>query len=94
MKYVLNHQNGLSEYINDGLLPMTNSLDKRTIRPFITNLKNWLFSASPKGVEAYSIIETGKANGLDLYKYLIFIFTYLSSKDVIKNLEILDKFLP
>ncbi len=76
---------------------MTNSLDERTIRPFTTGRKNWLFSACPKGAEtsaaAYSIIEIAKANGLDPYKYLIFIFTYLPSQDLVKNPEILDKFL-
>ena len=98
IEYVLNHQKGFSEYINDGRLPMTNSLDERTIRPFTTGRKNWLFSASPKGAEAsaaaYSIIETAKANGLDPYKYLTFVFTYLPSQDLVKNPEILDKFLP
>ncbi len=57
---------------------MTNSLDKRTIRPFKTGRGNWLFSANPKGaktsVAVYSIIETAKLNGLDPYKYLTIIF--------------------
>ena len=50
---------------------MTNSLDERVIRPFTTGRKNWLFPASVSGAEssanAYSIIETAKANGLDPY---------------------------
>lgn len=77
---------------------MTNSLDERTIRPFTTDRKNWLFSASTKGADAsaaaYSIIETAKANGLDPYKYLTFIFSYLPSQDLVKNPEKLDEFLP
>lgn len=97
-KYALNHRHGLSEYINDGLLPMTNSLDERTIRPFAVGRKNWLFSASPKGADAsaavYSIIETAKANRLDPYKYLNFVFHYLPSQDLIKNPDSLNKFLP
>lgn len=98
IEYALNHQKGLSEYIHDGRLPMTNSLDERTIRPFTTGRKNWLFSASTKGADAsaaaYSIIETAKANGLDPYKYLTFIFSYLPSQDLVKNPEKLDEFLP
>ncbi|MBU9896771.1 transposase domain-containing protein, partial [Holdemanella biformis] len=66
--------------------------------PFTTGRKNWLFSASVSGAEssanAYSIIETAKANGLDPYKYLTTIFTYLPSQDLIKNPEIIDEFLP
>lgn len=98
IEYALNQQKGLSEYLNDGLLPMTNSLNERTIRPFTTGRKNWLFSASPKGAEAsaaaYSIIETAKANGLDPYKYLTFVFSYLPSQDLKKDPEMIDKFLP
>ena len=41
--------------------------------------KNWLFSASVKGVKAsanlYSLIETAKANGLEPYAYLRHVFT-------------------
>ena len=83
IEYALNLQKGLSEYINDGRLPMTNSLDERKIRPFTTGGKNWLFSASPKeadaSVAAYGIIETAKTNRSDPYKYLTFIFSYLLS---------------
>lgn len=97
LKYALNHKDGLSEYLNDGLLPMTNSLDERTIRPFAIGRKNWLFSDSVNGAEAsaasYSIIETAKANSIDPYKYLCYIFTYLPGKDI-NDKSILDSFMP
>lgn len=96
-QYTLNHKDGLSEYINDGYLPMTNSLDERTIRPFTTGRKNWLFSNSVKGAEAtacaYSIIETAKANNLDPYKYLTYIFEYLPGQNI-NDSRILDIFMP
>ncbi len=64
--YALNHKEGLCEYINDGYLPMTNSLDERTIRPFAIGRKNWLFSTSVDGAKssavAYSIVSTAKVN--------------------------------
>jgi hypothetical protein len=41
--------------------------------------KNWLFSQSTQGAAAsanlYSLIETAKANGINEYAYLKFIFT-------------------
>lgn len=96
-QYVINHREGLSEYINDGHLPMTNSLDERTIRMFAVGRKNWLFCASTKGAEAsaavYSIIETAKANNLDSYKYLSYIFQYLPGYDI-TDCDKLDKFMP
>ena len=56
-----------------------------------------LFSASVLGAESsansYSIIEVAKTNGLDPYKFLTTIFTYLPSQDLIKNPEIIDGFL-
>ncbi len=62
--YAQNHKKGLSEYLNDGLLPMTNSLDERTIRPFTTGRKTGCFQRAQKRAEAsaavYSIIETAK----------------------------------
>lgn len=77
---------------------MTNILDQRTIHPFMTDRKNWLFSVKPKEAEesavAYSITETANANELNSYKYLTFIFTYLPCQDIGKNREILDKFFP
>ena len=42
----------------------------------------------------YSIIETAKANGIDPYRYLSFILTYLPSQDLIKHPESFDMFLP
>ena len=97
-QYALNHRKGLCEYIEDGLLPMTNSLDERAIRMFTIGRKNWLFSASVKGAEAnaaaYSMIETAKANGLDPYEYLTVVFSYLPSQDLINDPSALDKFLP
>ena len=34
IQYALNYEAGLRSFLEDGLVPMTNSLDERTIRPF------------------------------------------------------------
>ena len=51
---------------------------ERAIRNFTIGRKNWLFSASPKGAAAsaavYSIVETSKANGLEPFRYLTYLF--------------------
>lgn len=95
--YALNHKQGLSEYLDDGLLPMANSLDERTIRLFSVGRKNRLFSVSTDGADAsatvYSIIQTAKANNLDPCKYLTYIFKYLPGHDTNKQSSI-DFFLP
>ncbi len=57
-----------------------NNMAENTIRPFVIDRKNWLFSVIPEGAAAsaaiYSLIETAKANGLEPYWY----FRYLLEK--------------
>ena len=98
IQYALNYEAGLRSFLEDGLIPMTNSLDERTIRPFTVGRKNWLFSTSTKGAKAsaavYSLIETAKANKLDPYGYIEFILDYLPQQDLIEHPEKVDWFLP
>ena len=98
IQYALNYEAGLRSFLEDGLVPMTNSLDERTIRPFTVGRKNWLFSTSTKGAEAsaavFSLIETAKANKLNPYDYIEFILDYLPQQDLVENPKKLDWFLP
>ncbi len=70
-------------YLEDGRLQIDNNLVENAIRPFALGRKNWLFSGSPRGAKAsaaiYSLIETAKANGLEPYAYLRFLFDRLPS---------------
>ena len=47
------------------------------IRFFVMGRKNWLFANTPGGAQAsaviYSLIETAKENGLDPYRYLLWL---------------------
>lgn len=98
IQYALNYETGLRTFLEDGHIPMTNSIDERTIRPFTVGRKNWLFSTSTKGAEAsaavFSLIETAKANKLDPYGYIEFILDYLPQQDIIEHPEKLEWFLP
>ena len=53
----------------------------------------WLFSASVKGVKAsanlYSLIETAKANSLEPYAYLRYLFTELPKAGTVEAIEAL-----
>jgi transposase len=68
-------------YLEDGRIPIDNNLVENAIRPFVLGRKNWLFSGSPRGAHAsafiYSLIETAKANGLEPYWYLYYLFEKL-----------------
>ena len=58
--------------------------------------KNWLFSDSPKGAHAntlyLTVVEMGKAYGLNLYKYLNFLFEQRPDRDMLD--EELEKLAP
>jgi transposase len=79
--YALKHWPGLTTYLDNGHLPIDNNGAENGIRPFVIGRKNWLFADTQKGAEAsaklYSIIETSKANGHDVYHYLSYLFKHL-----------------
>ncbi|MPN12705.1 IS66 family transposase ISCde1 [bioreactor metagenome] len=64
-------------YLEDGRLELSNNRAERSIKPFVMGRKNWLFANTPGGAQAssmlYSLIETAKENGLDPYRYLLWI---------------------
>lgn len=98
LAYALNHQEEFMNYLLDGHCSLSNNLAENSIRPFTIGRKNWLFSGSPKGASAsaavYSIIESAKANGLNPYKYLHFIFSELPGVQFGQHPEFLEDYLP
>lgn len=93
VSYTLNQWPRLLGYLDNGYATMDNNLAENAIRPFVVGRKNWLFAGTVEGAEAsaaiYSLIETAKANGLDTYKYLRFLFEQLplaKSKDDYRRL--------
>ena len=83
----------LIRYLDDGRLEIDNNLAENAIRPFVIGRKNWLFSHSVRGVKAsanlYSLIETAKANGLEPYAYLRYLFTELPKAETVDAIEAL-----
>ena len=81
ISYTLGQWERLTVYLRDGRLRPDNNLAENAIRPFVLGRKNWLFAVTPDGAHAsaaiYSIIETAKANGLEPYWYLRYLFERL-----------------
>jgi len=81
INYSLKNWKKLIVYIEDGRLSPDNNAAENAIRPFVVGRKNWLFAGHPNGAEAgatfYSLVETAKANGLEPYNYLRYIFENL-----------------
>ena len=81
LHYALEQWEKLVRYLDSPYLtPDTNAVEN-AIRPFVLGRKNWLFSGSPNGAHAsatlYSLIQTSKANGIEPYRYLRYLFTKL-----------------
>jgi len=91
LNYLHNEWAKLIHYLDDGRLEIDNNGAENAIRPFVIGRKNWLFSASVKGVKAsanlYSLIETVKANGLEPYAYLRYLFAELPLATTVEDVE-------
>lgn len=98
LTYAYNQQKELSEFLNDGKIPLTNSLAERAIRPFAVHRKNWLFADSVEGAKAnavmYSLIESSKVNNLNIYKYLNYLLEEFPKIKNINDENALEKYLP
>ena len=77
---------------------MTNNLAERTVKPYVIDRKNFLFSDTDKGAEAsaaiMTIIETAKRNGLDVYGYLLYLLTELPALGKDPSEDVLMTLLP
>ena len=95
INYPLNHWSKLIAFLEDGQIRIDNNDCERAIKPFVIGRKNWLFSKSAKGAQAssiiFSIIETCKANNVNTYDYLRYLFENIHKA---KNEEELRAILP
>ena len=95
VSYTLKQWNRLAAYVYLADASPDNNLAENAIRPFVVGRKNWLFAGTPEGARAsaaiYTLIETAKANKLDVYKYLRFL---LENLPLAENTEDYKKLLP
>jgi len=81
IQYALNLWPQLIIYVEDGNIPIDNNPAENAVRPFVIGRKNWLFSGSPRGAHAsatlYTLVETAKANKLEPWAYLNYLFEKL-----------------
>ena len=85
LTYLKNQWSNLTNYLKDGRLELSNNIAERSIKPFVISRKNFLFANTPSGATSsaviFSMIETAKANSLDPYKYLTYIFRTAPNMD-------------
>ena len=91
INYCLN--NGQVRNLLKTVIELSNNRAERAIA-FVIGRKNWLFSKSPHGATAsaiiYSIVETAKANDLNPFYYLEYLFLKLPNIDKENESQIED----
>ncbi|MHC1748079.1 MAG: transposase [Cellulosilyticaceae bacterium] len=96
--YVQNQRKYLETFLKDGRLEISNNLCESHIRPFATSRRAWLFADTPKGATAnailYTLVETAKANKLNVYEYLHCLLNVMPNTDFKNNPELIDNYLP
>lgn len=96
--YCIQQEIYLRRYLLDGRLEISNNLAERSIKPFVTGRKNFLFANTARGATAsaviYSLIETAKANQINPYEYLLFVLKKAPSMDLKNHPEQAQFLLP
>lgn len=96
--YAQNQKPYMENYLLDGRCSLSNNAAENAIRPFTVGRKNWLFADTPKGASAsalvYSLVETAKANGLNVYAYLQHLLMYMPDTEWQRYPEDLDHLMP
>lgn len=98
IKYCLNQEKYLRVFLTDGTIPLDNNSAEQAIRPFCIGKKNWKIIDTVNGANAsaivYSLVETAKANELNIYQYLKLLLTELPKHMDDTSLDFIDKFMP
>jgi hypothetical protein len=70
----------------------------KSIKPFVTGRKNWLFANTPRGPKSsaiiFSVIETAKQNGLNPFRYMAYLFEQLPLLPNLQDPTNLAAYLP
>ena len=81
VNYAFNHKETLMNYLLDGRCEISNNAAERRAKSYATARKNFLFHDTVDGANAsaivMSLIETAKANNLNIYQYLYTLLLYM-----------------
>ena len=99
VNYSLNQRKYLCRFLKKGDVPIDNGYCERLAKAFAIGRGNWMFCTSPKGAEAaaimYTLVETAKSNGADVYFYLKYLLEKAPSTPELKvGRKYLDELMP
>lgn len=98
IQYCLNQEKYLRVFLRNPQIPLDNNLAERAIRPFCVGKKNWKMIDTVHGAQAsamlHRIVETAKANELNIYQYFKHLLTEIPKHMDGTSLDFLDELLP
>ena len=98
ISYSLNQEKYLKVFLDDPLVPLDNNSAERAIRSFCIGKKNFVMIDTISGAKAsaviYSLVETAKANNLNVYGYMNYLLSEIPNHMDDKNLDFCEKLLP
>lgn len=98
LDYCQNQRKYLETFLEDGRIPLSNNYCEANIKPFATARRAWLFADTPKGAFAngvlYTLVESAKANDLDVYEYLKHLLTERPNNHHLEKPSVIDRLLP
>ena len=98
LAYSIHQEPYLRTFLSDGNVPMDNNYAEQAIRPFTIGRKNFVLIESSNGARAsamlYSLVETAKANQLNVYQYLELLLKEIPQHMDDKDLKFIDDLLP
>ena len=84
LDYSLNRWTALTQFVDDGRLPVDNNHIENQIRPIAIGRSNWLFAgylrAGQRAAAIMSLIQSARLNGHDPYAYLKDVLTRLPTQ--------------
>lgn len=96
--YCQNQRKYLETFLEDGRIPISNNYCEANIKPFATGRRAWLFADTPRGAFAngvlYTLVESARANDLDVYEYLKYLLTEMPNNHHLENPAVIDQLLP
>ena len=94
--YTLNNEETLKNYLKDGRCSLSNNFAERTAKTYVMGRKNFLFHDTQAGATSsailFSLVETARANNLNVYKYIWFVLSAVSGYK--KQLANIAEYLP
>jgi transposase len=91
LAYTTRQWSKLTRHLQHAEIPVDNNYIERQIKHYATGRKSWLFSYDAVGAQAsanlFSLVMTARANDVEPYAYLHYLFEHLPAADTVEQIE-------